>query len=76
MKTRNMIGPRTVHWGTPHVTGTDGEEVPCMTTVCVLSDNNALIQFIMSFWIPYNFSLNKINQFPFSKTEKLDSTCF
>ena len=52
MKIRNRIGPRTVPWGTPDVTETDAEEVPFMTTVCVLSDKNDLIQFIMTFWIP------------------------
>ena len=42
-------------WGTLDVTGTDVEEVPFMTPVCVLSDKNALIQFNISFWIPYIF---------------------
>jgi hypothetical protein len=44
--------PRQCPGGTPDVTGTDVEEVPFITTVCVLSDKNALIQFNISFWIP------------------------
>jgi hypothetical protein len=30
---QNRIGPRTLPWGTPDVTGTYVEEVPFMTTV-------------------------------------------
>jgi hypothetical protein len=40
-----------VPWGTPDVIGTDVEEVPFMTTACVLSDNDALIQFNIFFGI-------------------------
>ena len=42
MKIRNMIGPRTVPCGTPDIIGAGVEEVPCMTTVCILSDKNII----------------------------------
>jgi hypothetical protein len=32
---RNEIGPNTVPWGTPDVTGTVLEDIPFTTTVCV-----------------------------------------
>ena len=32
---RNKIGPNTVPWGTPDVTGTILEDIPFTTTVCV-----------------------------------------
>jgi hypothetical protein len=41
---RNKIGPNTVPWGTPDVTGTVLEDIPFTTTVCVRSDRKALIQ--------------------------------
>ena len=37
MYIKKKIGPRTVPWGTPKVTGTDVDDVPSRTTVCVLS---------------------------------------
>ena len=41
---RNKIGPNTVPWGTPDVTGTGLEDIPFTTTVCVRSDRKAWIQ--------------------------------
>ena len=52
MYIRNKIGPRTVPWGTPEVTGTDVDDVPSRTTVCVLSDRNACIQLSVLCCIP------------------------
>ena len=38
------IGPNTVPWGTPDVTGTVLEDIPFTTTVCVRSDRKGWIQ--------------------------------
>ena len=39
MQMRNKIGPNTVPWGTPDVTGTVLDDIPFTTTVCVRSDS-------------------------------------
>jgi hypothetical protein len=45
--TRKRTGPRTVHCGTPEVTGAISDDSPSRTSVCVRFDEKAEIQCII-----------------------------
>lgn len=54
------INPPLVPGGTPDVTGTDLEDIPCITTVCVLSDKKVLVQLNVFFSYTRVFKLVKL----------------
>lgn len=54
------INPPLVPGGTPDVTGTDLEDIPCITTVCVLSDKKVWVQLNVFFSYTTVFKLVKL----------------
>src|SRR6056300_1027018 len=53
IKMRNNIGPKTVPWGTPDLTGDQLEHVPLTTTRCRRSVKKSLSQSCRLLRIPY-----------------------